>query len=293
MRRALFFACALAFGQSTEKLTFEVASVKVSPPIQQGDRVFFGPPRGGPGTPDPGQITWTYATLKRLLMLAYDVKPYQVSGPAWLDTERYDIAAKVPAGASKEQVSVMWQSLLAERFGVALHHESKDFQVEELVIGKGGHKLKESAEGSLPATPDGRPQMDKGVLISAGFVSMIMMTPNGPHARTMAKAQTLSPLTQMLGNQINRPVLDKTGLAGKYDFELEFTPDMRGMPSPPPPPGQMGPGPAAAAPADNASDPGPNLASAVQQQLGLRLVASKAKLDVLVIDKAAKTPTEN
>ena len=63
----------------------------------------MGPPRGGPGTPDPGQITWTYATLKRLIMTAYDVKNYQVSGPAWLDIERYDIVAKVPAGATKSR----------------------------------------------------------------------------------------------------------------------------------------------------------------------------------------------
>jgi uncharacterized protein (TIGR03435 family) len=109
MRRALWnagaavFACTLAFGQAAESLTFEVASVKPSAPIRQGDRVFFGPPRGGPGTPDPGQITWSYATLKTLLTTAYDVKAYQVSGPAWLDTERYDIAVKVPAGASTEQ----------------------------------------------------------------------------------------------------------------------------------------------------------------------------------------------
>ena len=100
-------------------------------------------------------------------MTAYDVKPYQVSGPDWLDTERYDIAAKVPAGATKEQVNAMWQSLLAERFGVTLHHESKEFQVEELVIGRGGHKLKESAEDPAAPLPPGPPQMDKnGALTS-------------------------------------------------------------------------------------------------------------------------------
>jgi hypothetical protein len=98
-RRALWsavlaaFACALAFGQVTESLTFEVASVKPAP-VPQGARVFFGPPRGGPGTPDPGRITWSYATLKNMLMTAYDVKAYQVSGPAWLGSERYDIAAR-------------------------------------------------------------------------------------------------------------------------------------------------------------------------------------------------------
>src|SRR5271170_5966525 len=87
---------ALAFGQSTPNQTFEVASVKLSAPVPSNGRVYFGPPRGGPGTPDPSQITWTYATMRGLLMTAYDVKGYQVSGPGWLDTARYDILVKVP-----------------------------------------------------------------------------------------------------------------------------------------------------------------------------------------------------
>src|SRR5271169_6722433 len=107
---ALAFAC--AFGQSTQKLTFEVASVKpAAPPPQPGpggrSGMIIGR-RGGPGTPDPGQINWTNATLKSLLTTAYDVRSYQVTGPAWLDSERYDIAAKVPEGSTQEQVNVMW-----------------------------------------------------------------------------------------------------------------------------------------------------------------------------------------
>ena len=79
----LVFACALVFGQSTEILTFEVASVKPSPPVPASGGVYFGPPRGGPGTPDPGQITWSYALMKGLLMTAYDARAYQISGPDW------------------------------------------------------------------------------------------------------------------------------------------------------------------------------------------------------------------
>jgi uncharacterized protein (TIGR03435 family) len=217
-------------------------------------------------------------------MTAYDVKAYQISGPAWMATERYNVIAKVPEGATKDQVNVMWQNLLAERFGVVLHHESKEFQVEELVVAKGGHKLKESTEDDPSA--EGPPKLDKkGDLSGPGLVTMITMNPNGPSAHTVAKAQPLSKLTTMLGNQVNRPVLDKTGLTGKYDFNIEFTPNL--------PPGQLGPGTAVAAQVDNTSEPGPNLADAVQRQLGLRLVASKAKLDVVVIDKAEKVPTAN
>ena len=92
---------------------FEVASVKLPAPVPPSGGVDFGPARGGPGTTDPELIRWSYARLKDLLMTAYDVKAYQVIGPGWIDTERYDIVAKVPAGATKERVSLMWQSLLA------------------------------------------------------------------------------------------------------------------------------------------------------------------------------------
>ena len=292
MRRALWlgfcgtFAAALVFAQGTQ-LTFEVASVKPSPPIPPAGGAFFGPPRGGPGTPDPGRIIWTYATLKNLLMTAYDVKAYQVTGPSWLDSERYDVAVKIPEGATKEQTGLMWQNLLAERFGVKLHHESKEFQVEELVIGKNGPKLKESEEDSNAPPPTGPPQMKGRELIGPGMVNMILLDANGPNATTMAKAQPLSKLTEMLSNQRRHPVVDKTGLTGKYDFRLEYTFDLSGLPLPPgaaPPPK-----PAAGA----ASDPGTDLAAAIQQQLGLRLVPGKAHLDVLVIETAEKTPTEN
>jgi uncharacterized protein (TIGR03435 family) len=221
-------------------------------------------------------------------MTAYDVKNYQVNGPAWLDSERYDVVAKVPAGATKEQVNVMWQNLLAERFGVKLHREPKEFQVEELVIARGGSKLKETDWDPAAPLPPGPPQSKNGELSSPGMVTAIMFSANGPNARTVARAQPLSKLTEMMTNQIRRPVLDKTGLNGKYDFKLEYTIDLSGFPLPP---GASGPPPAA--PAAGASDPGPDLAAAVQQQLGLRLMPSKANLDVLVIDKAEKVPTDN
>jgi uncharacterized protein (TIGR03435 family) len=217
-------------------------------------------------------------------MIAYDVKEYQVSGPVWLNSERYDIVAKVPAGATNEQVKLMWQNLLAERFGVVLHHESKEFQVEELMIAKGGHKLKETAVDAAALLDPGPPKFEKsGELAGPGYVTTFMV--NG-QAHTEAKGQPLSKLTAMFGNTLGRPVIDKTGLTGKYDFSIDFHFDPRGLGLPPPPGGP-------AAPADSATEPGPDLAAAVQQQLGLRLVAGKANLDVLVVDKAGKIPTAN
>jgi uncharacterized protein (TIGR03435 family) len=179
----------------------------------------------------------------------------------------------------------MWRNLLAERFGVTLHHESKEFQVEELVVAKGGSKLKETAEDPNAPWPPGPPKMVNGELIGPGMVHQIEpFGPNGPRTHTVAKAQPLSKLTTMMGNQFHHPVLDKTGLTGKYDFTFEFTPDLRGMPLPPPLPGR--------APATVVA-PQPDLAAVVLQQLGLGLVASKVTLDVVVVDKAEKVPTGN
>jgi uncharacterized protein (TIGR03435 family) len=278
----LVFGFACAFGQATGRLTFEVASVRPAP-VPAGGGVYFGPARGGPGTPDPGQITWSYASMKAMLLTAYDAKNYQINGPAWLDTERYDVIAKVPAGATMEQVRVMWQNLLAERFGLTVHHEPKEFQVEELVIGKGGPKLKETSWDAAAPLPPGPPQIKNGDVLSPGVVSTIFPGAS-PHAHTVAKAQPIWQLAVMLSNQLGRPVLDKTGLTGKYDFTLDYAFNLGGLQLPPPPPGAAG---------DSASDPGPDLAAAVQQQLGLGLVAGRAKLDVVVIDKAEKVLTEN
>ena len=128
---------------------------------------------------------------------------------------------------------------------------------------------------------------------------MMQMTPNGPTARMVGKAQTMEQLAATLGNQLGHPVVDKTGLAAKYDFVLEFTPDFNGGMLPPGAIGLgAGPGPVSAGgdstQAPKASDPaGATLIAALQKELGLKLVATKAPLDVLVIDKAEKEPTEN
>jgi uncharacterized protein (TIGR03435 family) len=102
---------------------FEVASVKVSAPMPAGAfRINMG---GGPGSTDPGRVTYQGVTLKGLIARAYGVKEYQVEGPQWLDCERYDVIATIPQGADKAQVGLMMQRLLAERFALTLHHESK------------------------------------------------------------------------------------------------------------------------------------------------------------------------
>lgn len=268
---------ALAHGQAADTPAFEVASVKPSPPVPANGGVYFGPARGGPGTPDPGQITWTYARFIDLLTTAFDVQVYQINGPAWISSERYDVQARLPAGANRDQVRVMWQNLLAERFGLVLHHESKEFQVEELVLGKAGHKLKASAGDPDFALSGQPPQMKDGALLTPGMVSRIMPSKSGVNVHTVARAQPLSKLTGMITNIVGRPALNKTGLDGTYDFTLDFN-----APAPPAP-----------GAAENAPEPGPEIAAAIEQQLGLRLIPAKADIEMLVVDKAEKVPTAN
>ena len=130
------FLCVLTFGQ-----TFETASVKRA---VAGDRVRTS--MRDPGSADPGQITFTSVTLMNVLLRAYDVKSFQAVGPDWLNSERYDVLAKVPEGTSKEQCNLMLQHLLAERFHLSAHQEKRQLQGYELVVGKSGSKLKASSE---------------------------------------------------------------------------------------------------------------------------------------------------
>jgi uncharacterized protein (TIGR03435 family) len=306
-------SCA-AFGQgAAESPKFEVASVKPAEPQSAGMiRIRMS---GGPGTPDPGQLTYTNVSLKNILMNAYAVKGYQLSGPKWLDSERFDIVAKIPMGATKEQFRLMLQNLLAERFKLTLHHETKELPMYALVVGKGGAKLKESvdddatASGGAPPPPpppgpdgagpvmgrlrvgaDGMPQLPPGM----GKNGMMMMMTNG-RLRAVGNRQPVSALTEMLGNQLGYPVVDATGLKATYDFTLDFAPDGLNGPMgmlPPPPPEHDGAGggsPMASAPEMG----GPTIFTALQEQLGLKLEQRKGPVDLLVIDRLEKVPTEN
>ncbi|HEY4364402.1 MAG TPA: TIGR03435 family protein [Bryobacteraceae bacterium] len=293
----LLIAASVTLAQTAPKLEYEVASVKPAPP-PEGGRILVGG-RGGPGTPDPTQVTYNNATVKMLLTNAYNVKSYQVTGPSWIDTERYNIQAKIPEGTTPEQHRIMLQNLLADRFKIVLHHESKESPLYELTQLKTGSKLKPTAgdpnappppppsgpPGPPPIGKDGMPELPKN------GKGMMMMFTNGK-ARVGGNVQAVSSLADMLANQLGMPVVDKTGLTGFYDFTLDFAPDSlggRGGPgglvAPPPPPGAA---PEAAAPSDLAP-----LLTAVQEQLGLKLDKTKGPLDLIVVDKGDKVPTEN
>jgi uncharacterized protein (TIGR03435 family) len=302
---ALILTSLFVFAQP-EKLQFEAASVKPSPP-PDGGRMMLVNGRGGPGSNDPTRLRFTNASLAQIVTHAYDIKNYQLTAPDWLNQQRFDIEAKIPTGATKEQANIMLQNLLAERFHMVVQHGSKEFQGYDLVLAKGGHKLKLSspedaafdqsqprAPGAPPPPPalgaDGRMQLPKQD--RPGLMVMMRMSPKGAITQLNARAQSVNQLLNVIANQLSRPVNDGTGLTGKYDFQLEFSGDMPmgmgGMPPPPPPGGGTNP-PDAASPEDIA----PALPTALQQQLGLRLESKKITLPTITIEKAGKTPTEN
>lgn len=315
-------------------LTFEVASVKPAPPpTAEGKRMIRAGAQGGLGTGDPGQISYSFVSLRDLLTQAFGLKMYQISGPDWLDSERFDIIAKVPTGATKDDVKIMLQNLLKERFRLAFHFEKKVVPVYELVVEKNGPKMKESQDQSDPAavppaspsdgtaaavTPpppspldpvkvrigkDGMAEFPPGMQ-HPGIRMMAMMSPAGFRVRLNAQRQTMAQLADSLSNQVDRPVLDGTGLASRYDFTLDFAPDQSammtkmgalsgGMP-PPPPGGAVAVG--GREPAPNSTVPETDAAPlfvAIQSQLGLKLEAKKAPTDLVVVDHLEKTPSEN
>ena len=304
-------ASTLVWGQIADKsLTFDVATVKpAAPPTPDAQgRIFMMAPSGGPGSKDPGRIHYPYMSLKNALMTAYDVKNFQISGPAWLDTERFEITATMPPTTTKEQFQIMLQNLLAERFKVAAHRETRELPVYSLTLAKGGPKTKESAAAAPPQDnseappppplpsrptigPDGFPTLPQ--LAGRPGIFNIMMP---GRARLIARQQTMEDLAGRLTGLLNRPVTDETGLKAKYDFTLTFS--LEGLSNgmgpmgmmPPPPPGGGGAGPLASQPETETPQ---DLFGAVQAQLGVRLEAKKAPVETIVIDHAEKTPTEN
>ena len=304
----VFTSCAALAQTAENSPSFEVASVKPAAPITgNAIRVMM---RGGPGSPDPGQITYSNVTVKNVLMNAYGVKGFQISGPGWLDSERYDIVAKLPRGATKAESMAMLQNLLAERFKLTLHREKKDLPMYALVVGKNGPKMKEAVDE--PAPKSGGPADGPGaamgriavgkdgfpVLPGRGATAMMLMNGN---ARMTASGQSMAGLAEMLSGQLDLPVMDMTGLTGNYDFTLYFAPEgglalKAGLLAPPPPPAGPPPGeggpdmPAASAP-DGQSNP--SLFAALQEQLGLKLEQRKGPVDLLVIDHLEKAPVEN
>ena len=204
-------------------------------------------------------------TLRVILAAAYYLTPGAVSGgPAWVDSDRYDILAEAPGQVrptTEEQMSML-RKLLSDRFSLTLHREEKEFSIYALTIAKSGPKLTVSKPDT---SPEGSPPL------------VFVLSPDG--AWLAARDATMGELAWVMQRSaLDRPVVDKTGLPGRYDFDLEWTPDETQFG------GNVPPG--------NPEHPKPDLFAAMQQQLGLRLEATKGPIEALFIDRVER-PSEN
>ncbi len=203
--------------------------------------------------------------LRVLLAAAYNLTPQAISGgPAWIDSDLYDILAAAPGQIrpTLEEQMAMLRKLLSERFNLVFHREEKEFSIYALTVAKGGPKLMPSTPVT---TPEGAPPL------------VFRLAPD--RARLPARDATMAELAWVMQRAaVDRPVVDKTGLPGRYDFELEWTPDET----------QFG----GNVPTGNPEPPKPDLFAALQQQLGLRLEATKGLVETLVVDQVQR-PSEN
>jgi uncharacterized protein (TIGR03435 family) len=255
---------------------FEVASIK---PNTSGTNMvrIMAPPNGG-------RLTATNISLRMLITYAYKIRNFELTGgPAWMDSERYDITAKAEDGANgQDHLQLMTRTLLEDRFRLMLHHETKEVPVYVLLAGKSGPKLPEGEAGScveLSPTSPPPPGRGPGQLPPTPCGGFFM----GPNTLVGGKI-SMTQFVDGLSNILGRPVIDKTAFTGTFDVHLQFTPEgtafaggFPGMPGGLP---------------QGFDTSGPSIFTAVQDQLGLKLESQKGPADILVIDHAEK-PSEN
>jgi uncharacterized protein (TIGR03435 family) len=198
------------FGQTpAARPEFEVASIKPASPDEFN--------RVGAGVHiDGSQVSYRFFSLDELIVVAYNVKRYQVSGPDWMASERFDITAKLPMGGSAKDVAVMLQALLENRFQIKMHHESREFPVYGLVVGKGGLKMQESPPDPATQAQSGDRQgfnagsttRHGGITVNFGTGSYFTFADNKAEGRKMSA----SSMASMLAAFMDKPVVDMTNL---------------------------------------------------------------------------------
>ena len=278
--------------------TFDVASVKPAAGTRGESRT----------TIDPGRIHYPAIALKGLLINAYDVRDFQIVGPGWLSTETFQVDATMPPDTTKAQLREMFQNLLAERFKLTLHHETKELPIYGLVVSKNGPKFRESAADPAPkdngmsapklsekqkgepdTDADGFPSLPMPTAGSGGIVSVSLATLGSrirAHQVTMQDFVNELMRRQLLG----RPVKDETALHAKYDFVLTFSP--MGLNHQNGPIGGDGNARSSANPTDVGASL-PDLFQAVQLQLGLKLEPMNGPVELIVIDHIERVPSGN
>jgi uncharacterized protein (TIGR03435 family) len=242
-----------ALGQTPAIPAFDVASVKVSQPGADS-----GPRRGDRIQVSPGSVTMRGISLKASVRWAWHVSDSQVVGPDWLDSQRYEIAGKAAGPATEDELRLMMQTLLRERFKLTLHVQTKELGAYLLVPGKNGPKVHES-------TTQGEASID---INQRQWSVSVQRTP-------------VARLVDMMSNALHAPVIDMTGLKGRYDLELNVAKYAADM---------VAPGKSVeSTPMDTVA----LLTTVLQSELGLKLEAKKVPLEVVVIDHAEKSPIEN
>jgi uncharacterized protein (TIGR03435 family) len=347
MRKGVLFVMALgmlaagvAQGQTEQaqaapgKLAFEVASIRPSAPLDMSKLVVQMQtgkmPRFGARV-DGSRAAYTYMSLKDLVAEAYKVKAYQVTGPAWLGSERFDIVAKIPDGAQKDDAPAMLRALLEERFKLTASSNNQEHPVLGLVVGKGGPKLKEAAVPTAPAEPiDENAPLKPGEFTLQGPDGPIRVTRNADGSMKMnmgakgtitqridmanqtvhmeSSLVTMGGFADMLTNMMQmgggggQQVVDMTDLKGNYEVAVDFSlADLMVMARERA--REMGislPGaPASIVAADNmpasgVTDPaGRSSVYASVEKLGLKLEPRKAPVEQVIVDHVEKVPTEN
>jgi uncharacterized protein (TIGR03435 family) len=268
---ALFTAAALPVGfaqQASEEPRFEVASIRPSDPNPEN-------PMAIGMSADGAMVTYTNITLLDCIRGAYRVRDFQIVGPDWMTKARFEISAKLPAGAYADQIPEMLQALLAERFKLELRHEMKEQNLYALLVGNSGARLKptevKADNNSRKALgPDGKPRP-----------MMMYMFPPGGEVSITAPSATIESLAGLVSRFTAFPVVDMTGIKGQYEFRLTFAAETDQVRRTPPVDGAATP-----------VEPGPSVFDAVKQY-GLRLEARKAPIEMLIVTHLDKTPTEN
>lgn len=242
--RAFAFAIAMA-ASGIAGVSFEVASIR---PNVSGES-------GSSSSTQNGRFIGRNQNLRDLIEHAYGVMEWQITGPAWILSERFDVTAKPPAGVAGDQFETMMQNLLAERFKLQLHREQREHAVYALVVAKTGMK-------AVSAPGDGQART------------------NWSRDHIAAQHMSMAAFAERLSRVADRPVVDATGLQGAFNFELKWTPDTaQAKPS--------------ANPGTQLADAPPSLFTAIEEQLGLKLEPRKMPVEFLVVDHAEKVPTEN
>jgi uncharacterized protein (TIGR03435 family) len=231
------------FAQSPAKPSIEVATIK---PNKSGGPIWTHF--------DPERMIWTGVQVSVLIQEAYNVRSYQiVGGPVWIGSDSWDINVKTEGPTGNREKMLLLQSLLADRFQLRFHRETREMKAYKLVVAKSGPKLHEVKDGD-PGSGPGSTRVDRGLL--------------------KGRSVSVSDLARFLQSELGRPVEDGTGLTGKYDYKLEWVPD------------ESQPNSGGEAPLPGAE--GPTIFSAIQEQLGLKLEATKGSGEVMVIDHAEK-----